>query len=360
MKPLVLILLLVLSSAYTRAATTQPAVPSRDAVLAVMKRAADYQLAEQAKKKFDEGWIRAAFYTGVTALYDASKDTKYLAAATAWAEHANWQPKPHNGKALRHADDQACAQVFCELYFLEPDPKRIAASKAMFDAQIADPRAGRVDWWWCDSLFMAPPALVRMTKATGDPKYVEFMNSMFWDSTDFLYDKDAGLYFRDKSYFNKKTRHGQKTFWSRGNGWVMAGLVRVIEYLPDSSPHRPKFVELHRKMSATIAKLQGADGLWRASLLDAEEFPHPETSGTAFFCYALAWGINHGTLDRDTYLPVVLRAWNGLVSHVNDEGRLGSVQKVAGGPGAVHPKDTHEYAVGAFLLAGSEVAKLSR
>jgi rhamnogalacturonyl hydrolase YesR len=292
------------------------------------------------------------------ALYDAGHDRKYLDAATKWAEQANWTPR---GKDLRFADNQACVQVYCDLFAIEPDPKRIAPSRAIFDEQIASPKPGRKEWWWCDSLFMAPPALARMSKVTGDSKYDAFLARQFWDATDFLFDKDENLFYRDATFFPpKKTHGGKKVFWSRGNGWVMAGVARVLDVLPAGAPGREKFIDLHRRMAAKLITLQGADGLWRASLLDPDEYPTPETSGTAFFCYALAWGVNHGTLDRAAYLPHVLKAWEGLAGKVTTEGRLGYVQKVAGSPGKVNPGDTHEYAVGGLLLAGSEVMKLGR
>jgi len=301
--------------------------------------------------------VRATFYAGVIALYDTTKDRQYLDAATHWGEQAKWTL---HGKDLRFADNQAAAQVYCDLYAVERDLQRIASAKNVFDLQIATPKAGRVEWWWCDSLFMAPPALARMSKVTGERKYRDLMNNLFWDSTDFLFDKDEDLFFRDKSFFNKKTEHGKKVFWSRGNGWVVAGIARIVDALPADDPSREKFIALQKRMLIKLAKLQGEDGLWRPSLLDPKQFPQPETSGTAFFCYAFAWGVNHGTLDRAIYLPVALKAWNGLCSKVTADGKLGYVQKVAGAPGKVNPDNTQEYAVGGFLLAGSEIAKLSR
>ena len=140
----------------------------------------------------------------------------------------------------------------------------------------------------------------------------------------------------------------------------MGGTVRVLEALGDDHPMRDKFLALHRRMAEVIISLQQPDGLWRSSLLDPEEFPTPETSGSAFFTYALAWGINHGTLDRETYLPHVIRGWNALAAKVDEQGKLTHVQRVAGAPGKVNPQDTHEYAVGALLLAGTEVAKLAK
>ena len=370
-------------------ATTQPiALPQRDAVIAIMRKAADYQLAEQKKPKppapppatkpttrrtrrpvsrggpaapvyheTDNDWIRATFFPGVMALHDATKDSKYRDAAIAWSEQFNWTPPGDQ----RHADRLACGQTYCELYFLERDPKMIAAFRAAVDRMIETKKPGRVDWWWCDALFMAPPAFVRLSTATGDPKYTAFMNEMYWDAAYFLFDSDEDLFYRDESFFPpRQTRHGEKIFWSRGNGWVMGGIARVLQHLPGDDPHRARFVALHQRMAARLLELQGADGMWRPSLLDPLEFPTPETSGTAFFCFSYAWGINNGTLDRATYLPATIKAWNALVAKVTPEGKLGHVQKVAAGPGEVKPGDTHEYAAGAFLLAGCEMLKLEQ
>ena len=362
------------------------AIPQRDAVIAIMRKAADYQLAEQKKPKppappakpatkpttrrtrkpvsrpatkeyeeTDNDWIRATFFPGVMALHDITKDSKYRDAAIEWSEKFKWTPPGDQ----RNADRLACGQTYCELYFLERDPKMIAPFRAAVDRMIETKKPGRADWWWCDALFMAPPALVRLSAATGDPKYTAFMNELYWDAAYYLHDSEEHLFFRDRSYFPpRETKNGEKIFWSRGNGWVMGGIARVLQFLPADDPHRARFVKLHQAMAARLLELQGEDGCWRSSLLDPLEFPAPETSGTAFFCFSYAWGINNGTLDRAKYLPATIKAWNALVAKVTPDGKLGHVQKVAAGPGEVKPEDTHEYAVGAFLLAGCEILKL--
>ncbi|HZZ41690.1 MAG TPA: glycoside hydrolase family 88 protein [Tepidisphaeraceae bacterium] len=335
---------------------SRSALTSPEVIKPLMLKTFKYQVAEQAKKKADGGWIRAAFYTGVIAAYRATDDPVYFNQAMDWAENqGHWGPSKGD---WRFADNYCNAQVYCELYEMKQDPKMIAASRANFDRIVAHPKPGRVDWWWCDSLYMGPPAFVRMSAVTGDRKYVDYMDGMYWDSVDFLYNPQYQLFFRDKNYFSGKTANGQPIFWSRGNGWVHAGLARILQYLPANYPTRPKYVELFKDMSDKLIALQGADGLWRSSLLDAEEFPMPETSGSAFFTFGLAWGINHHLLDRDIYLPHVLRGYAGLCAMVDGEGKLTHVQKVAGAPGKVNPQDTHEYAVGAFLQASAEMLKL--
>ncbi len=328
---------------------------SRRSILATMRRACDYQLAAQTGTR-SNGWIRATFYTGVLALYGATQDPKYLAQAQCWADEFQWTPSLQDPL---NADNQCCIQTYAELALRQKNPARLAPAAAAYDRQIAEAKPGREQWWWCDALFMAPPAMVRASAATGDPRYRAFMERLWWDTTDLLYDKDEHLFYRDKGYFGKRTANGSKVFWGRGNGWVMAGTVRVLDFLPAADPDRTRFVLLHQEMARKIAGLQGEDGLWRSSLLDPQQFPLPETSGSGFFTYALAWGINHGTLDRKTYLPIVQRAWKGLAGKVAPDGRLGFVQGVGAAPGPVRASDTQEYAVGALLLAGNEMVKLA-
>jgi len=342
----------------------------RDSVIGVMRKVCDWQLANLPDTALIVGriepirntdWIRAAFFTGVMATYETTGERKYLDAALEWAQGNQWKPGPRP----RSADDQCVGQTYAELFFIKKDPEMIAPIRASFDAMMADPKPGREDWWWCDSLFMAPPALARLSVATGEEKYLDYMNSMWWDTTEFLYDAQDHLYFRDYRYkqqedgtWFRRSPNDKKIFWSRGNGWVMGGTVRVLQYMPKDYPDRSKYVALFREMAGKVATLQCEHGLWSSSLLDAEAYPGRETSGSGFFCYALAWGINQGILDRDEYLPVVEKAWKGLVNAVDESGRLGWVQLVGKDPKTVRQDDTMEYGSGALLLAGSEVAKL--
>ncbi len=331
-----------------------------------MRLAADYQLRIQAAGQGTEQadinyeWIRGAFYTGIPALYEAAGDPKYLQAAIDYSAGRNWQLDIPD---TRHADWQCIGQLYLELYLKEADPARrdpamIDAIRQNVDAQMAAPLPGRIDWWWCDALYMAPPVLVRLYAATGDARYLDYLDTMFWDAWEHLYDPAERLYFRDHNYFTTRTKQGHKVFWSRGNGWVLAGLARLLPYLPADHPTRPRYEQLFQDMADRIAGLQHDDGLWRTSLLDPEEFPAPETSGTAFFTFALAWGINAGLLERDRYEPVVIKGWQGLARCVTPEGKLGHVQTVAAAPGPTNPEDTREYATGALLLAGAELLKL--
>lgn len=318
-------------------------------------------------------WKTGTFFSGVVAAHEVTGDSNYLNYAMAWSESAKWKIPDHP----LHADQLCTGQTYLDLFFGKHDPAMIADLKLQMEEMFnrtaikntelphaiwkepERPYTGRNLWWWCDALYMAPPVLARMSAATGDAKYRDLLHRLYWDSADFLYDKEDHLFYRDESQFKARTPNGKKVFWGRGNGWVYAGLIRTLDYLPKDDPMREKYIALFRNMTQSIVRYQRADGMWRSSLNDPAWFPSPETSSTSFFCYGLLSGINRGYLDRTSYLPVALRAWEGLLGCINLEGRLGYAQMVAGSPGVVRPTDFIDYTHGAFLLAGSELYKLN-
>src|ERR1035441_10568127 len=336
------------------------------AILTAMQRVADWQLAHPAKER-PTGWVQAAGYAGMMALAGISGDTKYRDAMLAMGEGNGWQL----GARMYHADDQCIGQTYAELYFLYRNPKMIAPMRERFDAILAKPssapsldfalpdKKALEQWSWCDSLFMAPPAWLRLYAATDDQRYLDFAVTNWWRTTDYLYDKDEHLFFRDSSYFKKTEANGQKVFWGRGNGWVMGGIVRMLQYLPANHPDRPRFENFFKEMAGKIPACQQLDGLWRASLLDPESYPLKETSGSGFFTYALVWGVNQGLLDRAKFEPAIRKAWAALVGCVDAEGKLTHVQPVGSDPKTFADDSTAPYGTGAFLLAGSEVYRMA-
>ena len=332
-----------------------PAV-DRAATLAIMRRVADYELTRFGTAT-NTNWVRAVFYTGLLALYRASNDAKYLTATQTWGQTNSWRLGTDSGNSPRWADNQACVQTFADLYLMNPvaaNDVMLTAARAAFDQMVAAPMAGRVEWWWEDALFMAPPALARAAQATParSAAYLNLLHTMWWDTKAYLFSDANQLMWRDNTFLNTTT------FWSRGNGWVVAGIARLLDALPPNDARRPDYEALMRVMAGKLRTLQAADGFWRSDLLNPNAFTTPESSGTAFFCYGMAWGIHHGVLDRATYLDTVLRAWAALGSVISDAGRLGWVQAVGLRPGPSAMADTNDYATGAFLLAGSELLQL--
>jgi len=334
-----------------------PRLDRRDLAKA-MKLVADWQLSRMPDQA-QVDWTWAALYDGFMAVPNKVAGDKYKAAMIKVADGLNWQPGPR----VMHADDQAVGQMYLEQYMIHKDAKMLAAMRARLDTEIATPDPTDPQkplWWWCDALFMAPPVYADMAAITGDKKYLLFMDHEWDVTTALLYDRSKHLYFRDAGYLDKHEKNGEPLFWSRGNGWVMGGIVRVLKELPADSPLRPKFIALFKEMAAELLSIQGKDGLWRPGLLDADSYPLPEISGSAFIAYAFAYGVNEGILDRATYWPAVEKAWKGMVSHVYADGRLGCIQPVGAAPGAYSETSSYVYGVGAYLLAGSEIYRTAK
>lgn len=320
-------------------------------IAARLELAADWQLAHPARHD-PKDWVHGAFYAGLSAWADLAGDARFRSELVRIGEANAWRPGPDP----YNADDQAVGQAYVEAFLREPRTERLAPLRESFDYVLRHPKEL---WYWCDALFMGPPAWARLAQATGETKYRDYALEFWATTTRLLYDESERLYYRDESFIVQRGAMGQKIFWSRGNGWVFAGLARLLDYLPAHHPARAGFEAQFRAMAERIASLQQADGLWRSSLLEPELYPAKEASGSAFFCFGLAWGINRGLLDRARYEPAVWRAWVAIAGCLDADGRLNHVQPIGAAPGKFPADSTEPYGVGAFLLAGCEVYRLA-
>lgn len=361
----VAVCVLVAAGCTAQQAPVSATLPDAAAVREVLSRVCAWGLQEAEPpdpSRDNNGWVRATLYAGVMAAHRATGDQQFLDGALRWAKATGFRPRGGRqlGRRDSWADNLCCGQSYVELSLVKGDPKLVEGTRAALQTLLDNPESGRDEWWWCDSQFMAPATMALVAKATGDRRYLDEMDRMWWETYEYLYDKDEHLYYRDSGYFRKRTPHGQKVFWGRGVGWVVGGLCRVLEHMPSDYPSRGRYEELLREMCAKLVTLQQEDGLWRPSLLDPLQVPTPETSGSGFFCFGLAWGINHGVLDKATYLPAAAKAWNGLVGCVDPVGKLGYVQPVGAAPAPVKASGNFEYGTGAFLLAGEQVLRLAQ
>lgn len=308
------------------------------------------------------GWTYGALYVGLDRWADKTKDQR----AKTWLADVARKENYSIYENRYFADFFTVCQLYLELYREHQDPNMLAPTQSRLDWIIANPSKQGLDidgykqtqrWTWCDALFMAPPVWAKMTSITGDQKYSDFMLAEYKATTDELFDPETNLYWRDHSYINKRV-NGKKVFWSRGNGWVFGSLPLLLEEYEKDTKEYQYFEALFKKMAPAIRDLQTPQGHWSMSLVNAENYPTPETSGTAFFAFGFAWGINNGLLDRDEYLPTIKKAWVSLKSHVHDNGMLGYVQAVGAGPDGASPRYTEVYGVGALLAAGSELLTL--
>ena len=331
-----------------------------------MTTALDWQLKNPKHELYD--WTNGAFFAGVFAAYETTGSKKIWKAMYEMGEATQWKPGPR----LHHADDHAICQTYIDMYRVSGEEKMISPFIETMDKFMVTPyETGTirpVTWWWCDALFMGPAAFVKLGITKKDNKYLELNDKLFKECYDLLYDKEEHLYARDMKYkWNEpgitviKEDNGKKIFWSRGNGWVMGGLVRVISELPKDYPTRDFYIQNYKEMAEKIVTLQQADGLWRASLLDPDSYPGGEASGSGFYIYALAWGINNGILDKAKYLPAVEKGWVGLNGLIQPDGHVGWCQPIGADPKKNFNAESWEvYGTGAFLLAGSEVIKLGK
>jgi unsaturated rhamnogalacturonyl hydrolase len=331
-----------------------------EAIDKATKKVADWQL-KVAQPYFDRIWTWSVLYSGFIAASESTGDAKYRDAMAEMSKHYNYELR----SKLPNADDQSVGQTYVELYLQDgkKDAAMIAPTQAGLDSVIGfstlRPNDPRLPWWWCDALFMAPPVWARMATATGDHKYIEYLDAQWAKTSALLYDEDEHLYARDETYKTKRAKNGKKIFWSRGEGWVMGGIARTLDYLPADDPQRGFYEKQLKEMSARVAELQRADGLWPASLLDAEDYPQPEISGSALMVYGMAWGVNHGVLDRAKYEPVIAKAWAGILQHVYADGRLGDIEQTGAEPAYYPPSSTYTYGVGGYLLAAKELKKMA-
>ncbi len=352
------------------AAAAKVNIPANsDSVLKMMSKVANWQM-----KEWEEGriiklpkteWENAAMYTGFVALKQIDNRPAYDRFLYNIGEELKW----NTGKVRLFADDYAIAQMYTAMYMEHRAPKMIAKWMALADTIVNKqfneplmvvPGINHREWAWCDALFMGPPGMAMLSKATGDPRYLKKADTLWWKTSGYLYDRKESLYYRDARFFERREANGKKVFWSRGNGWVLAGLARMMDNMPVDFENRKKYEQQFKEMAKKIATIQQPDGSWHASLYDPLTFSLKESSGTAFFCYGLAWGINMGLLPKKKYLPVVEKAWEALLSAVHLDGKLGYVQPIGDKPVKAGYESTDVYGVGAFLLAGSELYKLYR
>ena len=313
-------------------------------------------------------WTRAVYYEGLMALYQLNPDKNYYDYAVQWGEKHKWGLR--SGVATRNADDQACGQTYIDLYKIDPKPERIKDIKASMDLMM---KSGKVnDWTWIDALQMGMPVFAKLAALYKDDAYYEYMYKMYMHSKNVegggLYNEKDGLWWRDKDFVPPyKEPNGEDCYWSRGNGWVIAAFVRVLEIMPANAPHREEYLKTYHQMIKALAPLQRKDGFWNVSLHDPNHFGGKETSGTALFVYGMAWGVNKGILDAKTYRPIIAKAWKGMTKKaVQSNGFIGFLQGTGKEPKDGQPvtytsmPDFEDYGLGCFLLAGSEVYKMKK
>ena len=313
-------------------------------------------------------WTRAVYYEGLMALYEIDPQPEYYDYAVRWGAFHNWDLRDGNTNT-RNADNQCAGQTYIDLYLIDPQPERIKAIKASIDNMMGTSRID--DWTWIDAIQMGMPIFAKLGVIYNDESYFERMYEMYKftkeeQGENGLFNKKDGLWWRDADFDPPyKEPNGEDCYWSRGNGWVLVALARVLDIIPENAPHRKEYIKDLKRMSKALAKVQREDGFWNVSLHDPTHFGGKETSGTAMFVYGLAWGVNNGMLKEKKYRPIIIKAWNAMVNDaLHPNGFLGYLQSTGKEPKDGQPlsydkvPDFEDYGLGAFLLAGSEVYRM--
>lgn len=339
---------------------------------ASMIKALEWQEAHPIFALAPTDWTAGAYYVGVSRAHRTTKNQIYEAALRTQGYRNNWQPY----KRVFHADDITIAYsyLYIEQTFKRKKFVDLKPTEEFLNTHLYEPNKWKdgtdkekmknILWWWCDALFMAPPVITLYAKQTGNEKYLDDMHKYYMETYNQLYDKEERLFARDMRFLwdvneeDMKEPNGKKIFWSRGNGWVIGGLALILDDMPKDYKHRPFYENLYKEMAAKLLKIQPKDGLWRTSLLCPETYDHGEVSGSGFYTFALAWGINNGMLDKAKYAPAVKKAWTALAACQHENGMVGWVQNIGASPEPANVNSWQNFGTGAYLLAGSEVLKL--
>jgi unsaturated rhamnogalacturonyl hydrolase len=343
--------------------------PENAAIQQAMAKALAWQEANPIQAKAPTDWTNGAYYTSVMKAHQATKDKAYYNAMLNMGKRNKWETYIR----MFHADDVVISNAYLYLKSLGEKSVNLGPTDKFVQAHLFEPQDWKVGkgnkeqvilWWWCDALYMAPPLLTKYGVMKNDMKYLDEMHKYYTECYNLLFDKQENLFFRDNRFLQTgsdkdlKETNGNKIFWSRGNGWVIAGLALLLEDMPKDYKHRPFYEDLFKKMANRIHQLQPEDGLWRTSLLAPENFAHGEVSGSGFHTFALAWGINNGLLDATKYKPSVKKAWSALAACQQESGKVGWVQNIGFDPKPADVDSWQNFGSGAFIMAGSEVIKL--
>tara|TARA_R110000851_G_scaffold80163_7_gene176547 strand:- start:9673 stop:10746 length:1074 start_codon:yes stop_codon:yes gene_type:complete len=312
-------------------------------------------------------WTRGVYYEGLMALHEIYPKEAYYDYAYDWAEFHGWGFR--NGNANRNADDYCAAQTYIDLYNLEPDPKKLKNTKACINMLLNTPQLD--DWSWIDAIQMGMPVFAKLGVLEKDNRYFEKMYGMYVytrnkHGDNGLFNSTDGLWWRDADFDPPYAEpNGEDCYWSRGNGWVIAALAKVLSIIPNDAPHRDQYIKDLKSMAEALVPIQRKDGFWNVSLHDPKNYGGKELSGTALFIYAMTYGVNNGILDKKTYLPVIEKGWKAMTEEgMHTNGFLGYLQSTGKEPKDGQPlsydkvPDFEDYGLGCFLLAGSEIYKM--
>jgi rhamnogalacturonyl hydrolase YesR len=362
---------------------TKNSVPEKENVLEALRLANDYFMAKWSdpgqsipypsrNRNYESNvWTRAYYYEGLMELWKIDPQQRYIDYAIEWGDKHDWKLYgTRNDKTTRNADNLCAGQTYVFLYELDSQKPEhyISAVKRSIDSMMKTDKID--DWSWIDAIQMAMPLFAQFGNITGDTAYYNrafdmYMFTKFKHGDKGLYNPEDHLWWRDKDFDPPYTEpNGKNCYWSRGNGWVVTAMARMLDILPKDESHRKEYETMLRDMCYALKEVQRKDGFWNVSLHDPDNYGGKELTGTAMFAYAMAYGVNNGLLDTEEFTPIIYKAWNAMVRDcLHENGFLGYVQGTGKEPKEAQPvtydrePDFDDFGLGAFLMAGTEIYK---
>ncbi len=366
MNKILLLTLLMFSAAAQGQTGSEVLVLAKKVNNYFMEKYSDPTVATNVKKiRPSHLWTRAVYYEGLMALYEIEPQAEYLEYTDKWGSFHKWTAR--DGITTVDADNQCCEQTYLDRYAQTGNRAMIAKVKENLDHQIS---TDRNDYWtWIDAIQMAMPVYSKYYKITGERRYIDYaMKSYMWSRNTCgggLFNIKEGLWWRDKDYVPPyKEQDGSNCYWSRGNGWVYAALVRVMSDLKPSDKYYKQLKRDFLAMSEALKACQRTDGYWNVSLHSEANFGGPEMTGTALFLYGMAWGVKRGLLSKKEYRPVIDKAWKAIAACVHHNGFLAYNQGTGKDPSAGQPvtytsiPDFEDYGTGCWLLGAQSYYEL--
>ncbi|MCI9337841.1 MAG: hypothetical protein HFH93_09930 [Lachnospiraceae bacterium] len=321
-----------------------------------MERVNDYWI-EQNPEPGDCAWERAAYFLGNTVAIEVLGKPRYLEYAAKWARANDWNFYDNAGHQTTNADNLICGETYLDLMNEYGIPGKMEHIRTTMEWTARDTHNDY--WWWVDTMYMALNFYNRMGLLLNDHRLIDKAYRLYLNAKEErrLYDREERLWFRDENFLPEvaRTAGGRKVFWARGNGWVFAGLARTLRTLPAEQKYYNEYKSVFVSMADALEKCQCEDGFWRTSLLEPQEYPMPETSGTVLTVLGMLMGVRLGILP-ERYMECALRGFDALNREaVEESGRIGWVQVVALKPGPVKKEASNDYAVGTYLLVCREL-----
>jgi rhamnogalacturonyl hydrolase YesR len=322
----------------------------------------------------NRGWQGGTFMDGVMAVYQMTKNRKYLDTTIAWGNYYNWLPNVdgngvggHGDTIKSNFDSWCCFHAYFEVFEQDTSPANFYRVKAAtvsskYMAYVDPPPFGgnKNDPVWpiFDHLYMSAPNLAYTGHVLHD--------TVMFDSLYKFYKNNADRHH----YCAKDSLWGSNVFntcsnpdvhyWAQGNGWVSGSLGLIHKNLPPGRAGTQWFESMIKAHVTSLVKYQDAtDGLWRSDINHPAVYPSKETSGSVFFCYEILYAINAGLVDRSAFEPAAKKAWTGLLGCIQSNNHLGYAQGAWSSPGPVTVTDNNEWTDGGFCMAGYELFKLA-